>query len=201
MSATASRQRSGRPVSLKSNRQTPTDSDQGLSAYALDRIRFHANRLSRRPGFPTRDRDDLEQELAIDPVKALRKLDPNRSSLPTFISRVVNRRCIALIRDARRYRRENVSLDDTCGDEIASDFRHRMTGYARADDVERRERAEVVQGAVAALPERLRDIAVLLMAHSQADTARVLGVSETSIDRARKQIREHFIRAGLRELI
>lgn len=169
--------------------------------FAVERIRFHARRLSRIGALRHLACGDLEQELALDLIRALPKFDPSRASMKTYICRVIERRCASLVRDARRYRRETVSLDNTSGDEIASDFRHRMRGYAPVDEVERRERAEVVQGAVSALPERLRDIAVLLMAHSQADTARVLGVSETSIDRARKQIREHFIRAGLRELL
>ena len=58
-----------------------------------------------------------------------------------------------------------------------------------------------MQKAVRELPERLHKIAVLLMSHTQAEAARELGVSETTIHRARKQIREHFEEAGIQDLL
>jgi DNA-directed RNA polymerase specialized sigma24 family protein len=77
------------------------------------------------------------------------------------------------------------------------DERHRLTGYTPVDAIEVAERAEAVNKAVESLPPRLGEIAKLLMHHSQAEVARILGVSETAIDRARKQIATHFIEIGI----
>jgi RNA polymerase sigma factor (sigma-70 family) len=185
------------------NATSPTvASPSPIDPYAQDRIAYHARRLSRKPGFTISDVPDLEQELAMDLLKALPKFDPSKASLPTFISRVVNRRCLGLLRDARHpKRRGDTSLDAAMGDEVAQDQRHRMTGHRPADGVEKAEVAEVVQLAVGKLPDRLHKIAVLLMSHTQAEAARELGVSETTIHRARKQIREHFKEAGVPELL
>ena len=178
------------------------DSQSPIDPYAKKRIEYHAKRLSRKPGFTPSDVPDIEQELALDLLKALPKFDPSKASLPTFISRVVNRRCISLLRDARHpKRRGGTSLEAAMGEEIAQDQRHRMTGYRPDDSADQSEVAEVVQKAVRDLPERLHKIAVLLMSHTQAEAARELGVSETTIHRARKQIREHFEEAGIQDLL
>lgn len=167
-----------------------------LDSYARDRIAFQARRLIRNPILRQFDREDLEQELAIDLVKALRKFDPARAGLRTFICRVLARRCISLLREARRRCRQTASLQDDTANDITADHRHHMIGYTRPDPIQQRERAEAVAAAMDRLPQRLRDIAHLLMHHSQADTARILGVSQTSIDRARKQIAQHFVAIG-----
>jgi RNA polymerase sigma factor (sigma-70 family) len=178
------------------------DESNKIDQYAFERIQYQANRLSRKLGFTPSDVPDIEQELAMDLLKALPKFDPSKASLPTFISRVVNRRCLGLLRDARHpKRRGGTSLDAAMGDEVAQDQRHRMTGHLPTDEVEKAEVAEVLQQAVGKLPDRLHKIAVLLMSHTQAEAARALGVSETTIHRARKQIREHFEEDGVRELL
>lgn len=178
------------------------DSQSPIDPYAQGRIDYHARRLSRKPGFTISDVPDIEQELALDLLKALPKFDPNKASLPTFISRVVNRRCISLLRDARHpKRRGGTSLEAAMGDDIAKDQRHRMTGYRPDEAPEKAEVAEVVQQAVGKLPERLHKIAILLMSRTQAEAARELGVSETTIHRARNQIREHFEEIGVQDLL
>lgn len=185
------------------NATAPTvDSQSPIDPYAQQRIEYHARRLSRKPGFTLSDVPDIEQELAMDLLKALPKFDPSKASLPTFISRVVNRRCLGLLRDARHpKRRGGTSLDASMGDEVTQDQRHRMTGHRPVDEVEKAEVAEVVQLALGKLPDRLHKIAVLLMTHTQAEAARELGVSETTIHRARKQIREHFEESGVQDFL
>ena len=174
-----------------------------LSTYAQDRIRFHANRLSRKAGFDRSEREDLEQELAMDLLRALRRFDPTRSSLPTYISRVIYRRCCTLLRDSRKPMRHLGSLGERAGDQLIRDERHRMTGYEPdrfRPTVEDKETAELVQQAVSQLPDNLKRVALLLMTHTQAEASRVLGVSESSIHRSRQKIRKRLARLGLRLL-
>lgn len=174
----------------------PADGPVLLDAYEMDRVRFCAKQLSRMRSFSRDDADDIAGELLVDVYRALPRFDPGRASRHTFVCRVIGMRRKSLIRDARRRFRDTVPLDGPNPVEVDHDVRHRMTGYTPADEVAAAERAEAVGKAVERLPLRLREIAVLLMHHSQADAARILGVSETSIDRARKQIFRHFMEIG-----
>lgn len=171
-----------------------------LDAYEMDRVRFCAKQLSRMRSFCRDDADDIAGDLLVEIYRALPRYDPNRASRHTFICRVIATRRKSLIRDARRRFHDTIPLDGPSPVEVDHDVRHRMTGYTPLDEVAAAERAEAVGKAIERLPLRLREIAVLLMHHSQADVARILGVSETSIDRARKQIFQHFMEIGSENL-
>lgn len=171
-----------------------------LDAYEMQRVRFYARKLSGRRPFGPDDADDIASELLVDIYRALPRFDPNRACRHTFICRVIAIRCHSLLRDARRRFRNTVPLDGPKPVEVDQDFRHRMTGYTPVDDLVTAERTEAVGKALERLPLRLRQIAELLMYHSQAQVARMRGVSETSIDRARRQIAQHFIKIGVENL-
>jgi RNA polymerase sigma-70 factor, ECF subfamily len=55
--------------------------------------------LARRPGFGSSDRDDIEQELALDLIVRLRNYDPAKARRTTFMARIVEHRIATLIEE------------------------------------------------------------------------------------------------------
>lgn len=170
--------------------------------YILNRIRYHAGDLARTLGLGFHDVEEVEQDLAADLSNALRRYDAQRSSLRTFVCRVIRRRCLALRREGwQRRERAPMPLSGVREATVDRDRRLNKVQADPSDAAEQRELMEKVRVAVASLPECLREIATLLMDYSQAETARRLGVSEPTILRARRKILAHFAAAGLEDLL
>lgn len=167
-----------------------------LDHFEMQRVRYSARQLVRTRLFGSDDIDDLASELLVEVYRALPRFDPTRASRHTFICRVLSHRRGSLIRDARRRLRESTSLEPTVADQTDRDLRLRLSGHTPIDPRTYAERAQAVGRAIQRLPARLRPIAEALKHHTQAEAARLLGVSETAINRARHQIRERFTRIG-----
>ena len=171
-----------------------------LDAFEMDRVHFCAKQLSRMRSFCRDDADDIAGDLLVEICRSLPNFNPALANRHTFICRVIATRRKTLIRKARRRFRDSVSIDGPIADEIDHDVRHRMTGYTPTDDRAAAERAEAVSKAIERLPTHLREIALVLMHHSQREAAAILGVSETLIHRARKEILQVFTRIGRENL-
>ena len=76
-----------------------------LTDYARTLIRFKARQLCRLHGFSRSDEEELQQDLWVAVVKQADNFDPQRSSLDTFIDRVVNTQVAMILRERRRKKR------------------------------------------------------------------------------------------------
>ena len=163
-----------------------------------------SNELIGRYGLTPDDREDLEQEMALDLLLRLPKFDPERACLNTFIARVVERRVSTIIRHrtaAKRDCRSHVcSLDEPIPGVEGCSTRHDMISQGDCDlrvgrygrsEVERLDLRIDVSLVLAGLPPELRALAERLCTHSVTEIARELGVPrstlyETGIARLRK---------------
>lgn len=99
----------------------------GIDPYVTSQVRFHARQLIRHPAIQNVDAEDLEQELMLHYLCRRSAFDSTRASWPTFIDRVLTRKCASLVdRACRQKRSADVcveSLDQLlCEDpDVASD--------------------------------------------------------------------------------
>ena len=68
----------------------------GIDPRAVNTVRFHARRLTRRRAVPGMEVEDYEQDLTLDLLHRLKKYDSSRSGIATFIDRVVRHRSASL---------------------------------------------------------------------------------------------------------
>lgn len=182
--------------------------DADLPAYAKSLIRFKAKQLSRKPGFSRSDQEDLEQELTLHLLRHAVDFDPERGSLNTFVSRVIDSAVAMILRDRNRLKRAAGhrvrSLDiprivadsvTTLGAGLTPDDAHRRLGTVPDADV--KERLVTLAAARASLPAGLQRVCDLLASGSEAAAARELNVSRRKIRNAKEQIKRHFDSAGL----
>lgn len=149
------------------------------------------------------DREDIEQELALDLIRRWPKFDPERAQPRTFIARVVRNRISTIIRhrmsEQRRFEQlGQVPINRTIEEEVTSCFR---TGRPERIDQEYVELEHDVNAVLAELPPELREIGELLRTKSRADVARELGISESTLRYRIEKLRSVFEEAGFRDCL
>lgn len=189
-----------------------TTAQQGPDPYAAWLIRLKAKQLVGRAGFTQSDRPDIEQELHLDLLRRLPKLDESRAKRTTFIRHVVENRVASLLAErtaaARDYRRCTTSLDEpadgeggSCatalGDTLDGDAFLRRLGRGDGDDAGGQDLRLDVERVLAALPEDLRALAEGLMAETASEVARRHGVAHSTLRYRIGRLREHCEGAGL----
>lgn len=158
-------------------------------------IRRTARRLSRRPGFANADREDLEQELALELLQRRADHDPGKGTLAAFATGVLRRRAADLLREHGAEKRggggrglslndevrsadgEQVERADTLG---AADGERRL-GRESLSESERRVRRLDVEAVLARLPGHLRRLCELLKDMGVAEAARHAGITRATL--------------------
>lgn len=187
------------------------DLDLVLGEYANKLIRHKARQLVDQFGFTRSDRDDLEQELRTHLFQQAARFDPERGSASTFISRVLSRKVVSIIRhrcaEQRHCYRVACSLNDLVRDE---DDAWLERGQTLPPDADRRRTAatEVLSDlsidlhqAVDALEPRLQRLWHMLLSNTVTDAARELGVSRFVVYARVQELREHFAAHGLQTYV
>ncbi len=181
--------------------------------YARTLIRVKARQLIRRPGFCRSDQEDVEQDLFLHLLGQAQHFDPDRSSLNTFIARVVDSAVAMLVRERGRIKRSpagdakvqslEVKVEQTEGPPVPlwaiisiADLQRR-TGTTSLPDAEKYELAEDVANSIASLSPEQQEVCRSLMERNLTATKRELGMSRRSFDAAMECIRDHFAQAGL----
>lgn len=180
-----------------------------LTDYAKNLIKFKAHQLSRRRGFTPSDQSELQQQLWTSVVQAADQFDPAKSSLNTFIDRVVNSAVAMILRGRRRKKRADgfhaQSLDEPVqqnghaeplGASVSDADRGRRTGTVPPDETARREDEEAVAHALQQMPEYIRDVCRRVMGGSISSAARELGTSRRQIRKALAKAQPYVERAG-----
>lgn len=178
-----------------------------LSEYASKLIKHKAKQLVGRFGFTRSDRADIEQDLILHLLQQMRHFDPKRGSENTFVSRIVNRKVVSIIRhhcaEQRSVRRVDWSLNEPAQDEDGNPIERGQTLGTNADRRDGRA-AEPPQDLMLDLRRALETLDVelrrawdALLTGSVADAARQLGISRFVVYARAAKIREHFAAAGL----
>lgn len=162
----------------------------GIDEYAARLIRHKAYQLIGTAGFTESDREDLEQEMALDLIMRLPKFDPNKAAHTTFVARVIERKISKLIRhrkqEKRDYRRETNSLSESVETEfgsveraqtISQDEYDRRIGRHGRPEAERLDMHLDVSLAISQLPPDLKPMAERLLTHSITEVASEFGIS------------------------
>lgn len=181
--------------------------------YAKRLLKVKARQLVRRSEFRRFERSDIEQELATYVIQKAHLYDTARSSVHTFIARVVDSAVAIMIRHQHRVKRaaglSAWSLDGTVfgKDEDVTPLsalitetdlcrRHSRRPLSR----QRRHELEAdLHTAMKGLSPDLQEIALRLMGGSEVSIARDLGISRRQVRNAMAKVREHFEGVGLAE--
>ncbi len=187
----------------------------GLGSYAARQIRFRARQLIGRYGFTRDDREDLEQELALDLLRRLPRFDPERASLNTFVARVVDHAVATIIgrqkASSRGYRVSKISLDDHVRDDQGNespfsevlDAAAYLRQTARGDflTLEDQDRGIALADATRSLPCDLRKLCYLLANYSISEISQETGIPRSTLYGRIAEIRARFARAGLTQYL
>lgn len=183
----------------------------GLDEFAMRLVRCTARQLVGRAGLTASDREDIEQDLALDLLAHLPQYDPRRASAEAFTTHVVRNAVRTLLRrrcaERRDWRRCRASLDaETSADDgaflglcetLLAEAFLRRTGRSDESEPGRRDLRIDVADAVADLPPALRRIAEGLSRGNPTDVSRAAGVGRDAVYRAIHEIRALFAAAGL----
>jgi RNA polymerase sigma-70 factor (ECF subfamily) len=189
--------------------------DAAFGPYAARQIRFKAHQLVGRYGFTHDDREDLEQELAMDLLRRLPKYDRERASHNTFVARVVDHAVATIIERQKTLRRGHrvpkVSLDapqyDGEGNEtprsevLDAAFYLRQTVRSDFRSPEDQDRAISLVDAVRSLPPDLEELCSLCSEYTVSDISRLIGIPRSTLYARLSKIRILFERAGLRHYL
>jgi len=158
-------------------------------------IRRTARQLARRPGFTDADREDLEQELALELVQRCSAHDPGKGTLAAFAAGVLRRRAADLLREQGAKKRGGGGQGLSLNDEVRSEDGERVERADTLDaaDGERRLDKESpsaleqcacrmdMEAVLARLPERLRRLCELLKGVPVAEAARHAGITRATL--------------------
>jgi len=176
----------------------------GLDGYAETTVQCAVSRLITKFGFPEQEREDLEQDLRLYLLTALKEYDSTRAKRSTFIKDCVENRVFNLLRDRRRIRRDPRRVgrlgdeDDGDSNEVsASSLSDRQAGLEQGHSDLRMDLAAVI----AALPQRQRDICALLPNLTLSRIAQQLCIHRQTVHRDLKLIRAAFDEAGLADYL
>lgn len=183
----------------------------GLDEFAMRLVRCTARQLVGKAGFTASDREDIEQDLALDLLAHLPHFDPRRASAEAFATHIVRNAVRTLLRrrcaERRDWRRCRTSLDadvaasdgpvlGLCEALVAEAF-FRRTGRTDETAPGRQDLRLDLAGAVAGLPPGLRRIAVGLARGNPTDVSRSAGIGRDAVYAAIREIRTRFAAAGL----
>lgn len=183
-----------------------------LGDYASRLVKWKAAQLVGRAGFTESDRADIEQDIAFQVLRRIRKFDPARGRFEATVRRIVEN-AVADILAARKaacrdYRRRGPSLNETVRDENGKRVERSETfesgGHlrrTRRPASERRDLKLDLDDVIAELPPDLRRLCERLRNESPTEIARDMGIPRGTLYERMRKIREHFERRGLGEYL
>jgi RNA polymerase sigma-70 factor (ECF subfamily) len=145
-------------------------------------IKQKTNELVGHFGITEDDREDIEQDLALDLIERWPQFDAKRSKPCTFITLVVEHEVSEIIRhrmtEQRRFEQINGSLTHSIEEEVTTNFR---THQPHRLDQEYFELTEDVASVLERLPPELRELCERLKTDSIAVVADQMGIPLTTL--------------------
>ncbi len=178
-----------------------------LDEYTTNLVKSAVRRLIGHFGFSRSDCQDVEQDLVLHLLRQMGRFDPKRSGRNTFITRIVQRKIVSIIRHRcaaqRHYARVAWSLDETAPDgegasaergntlDVDADRRRTSTGELPTDLAIDLARAKDTLGV------ELQAVWDALLDSSKSEAARRLKCSRSAVHARVAKIRAHLEEAGL----
>ena len=171
-------------------------------------LRAIAKELTNYGGFEYHEREDLEQDLRTALVQRLPLFKPEKSSLKTFIRRVVKCKAADLVEHRYRQMRnaefeeeeglDDIRADGTCLlDSVTNDCHDLRLGIERRDPQEEFELQQDVQATLKSLPPDLQQVCQVVLEHKHSPEE----MREFFSEKVLKQLHAHFARAGLEDYL
>jgi RNA polymerase sigma-70 factor (ECF subfamily) len=181
----------------------PRNRYSGVAPFAIWLIRRKADRLVGRAGFSPSDREDLEQEIALDLLVRLKRFDPARATFRTFVVRVIDHKVADILEERcaakRDWRRNGDSLDDLVDEEDGGRVERWQT-LLGADGHDAEDRVDLrldIEAALRTLPPALQEACEWLRNQSYTEASRATGIPRSTLQDRMKKVRAVFEKAGL----
>ena len=186
-----------------------------MGGYAQTFINLRSVKLVGILGLSRSDIEDIRQDLRIHLLERLPNYDPNKSTKKGFIAMVLNNRIRTIIRlhrtSAEAMDCGTVSLDEQFSDADSQPIRLFETvdeeevlmnfGIIRRRNIEHAEMRIDVERFLSRLPDRLRELCLMLQEKSVSQIARETGTSRQKIHAELVRMRVLAEQSGLREYI
>ncbi len=193
----------------------PDEFSEKLDRFAHGIIHRKAKQLIGRAGFTKQDRKDIEHDLILRLLQALRSFDPARAHRNAFITTVIERSVANILRDKRAEKRDHRRIcslnivigeeeDETpieLGDTISQRELDVRLGQARRIGHQLSQLKQDLQEAIDKLPDALRDLAERLKTQNVSEIARDLGVPRTTVHHSVRRLRQRFENTGLKDYL
>lgn len=163
----------------------------------MDQVEFWARRLGRMFRLSESDRDDVRQELFMTVMRAMRRHDRSRACEATFITRVLDRHTRHIARRISTARARTGLSSQTLSQTSTPEPVGNDPGkgeYSQQDTVSLQ--MDVIS-VLNQMPTGLRQISEALMMEDASDVAERLGLHRSTVYRRIRQIRLHFMGAGI----
>ncbi|MHB1001437.1 MAG: sigma-70 family RNA polymerase sigma factor [Armatimonadota bacterium] len=180
----------------------------GLTPEMVNLVKHKAYTLSNQFGFSPEDREDLEQDMALQLLSALQSYNPKKGTLSTFADRVIRHWTSELIRSRstmkRDYTKITCSFDDLCS---AEDGEYEtLADIIGTDDIAPEnitlgcidgiELKADIDRVIDRLPENLRDLCISLKTQDVADYCEATGIPRSTAESRLRKLRKIFKKAG-----
>lgn len=164
-----------------------------IDEYITKRVQYWARCLAMRFRMQDDRRDDLEQDLTLEILKASKRYDSRSSSWHTFACRVLHVAAKRISQqEIRRINLENKPVKERLN---VSTGHRSIINHLEIDDCDDIGQAELrmdVEVILEQMPEQLQTLAKLLMTHTPQEAAEEMGIHANSVYRMLDQIRDHF---------
>lgn len=187
---------------------------QELDEQTVETIRIKAWGLIGNYGFTYDDFDDIQQEITLDLLTRLSEYDPDKASIRTFISRIIDYKVQQITEerstDKERIRQASASLNDSFS-ESEGELTERIQSVtqnnlpwnesdAGSPAVDLSNLRVDLRRVLSTLSPQQLDICARLSRDNIADVARQMGLPRMTLYYHLKKIREHFENAGLKNI-
>jgi RNA polymerase sigma-70 factor (ECF subfamily) len=177
----------------------PRNSYECFDRTVADYIRIKAEELVGTGPFPKDDKEDIQQEFALEIIKQTEKYDSFKAKKYTFIQRVIENKIANMLKYKKALCRSNVvyfSLNNNTEkilDQPESlHSNNAIRSYAIKNDLEE---------AIASLPKELRNICCFLKSLNVSETARKTGLPRSTVSNRIKRIKKLFQEKNLHKYL
>ncbi len=188
------------------------DDQSQIDRFTRGIIRRKIKQLIGRAGFTKQDWEDLEQDMVVRVLQALKSFDPDHAHRNKFVTAVVERYVANILRDKQARKRDHrritsinvtISIRDEGPTELTQTIGQRELDarrgrHPRSSD-ELAQLARDVAEVIGKLPAELRELAERLKSESVSDIARDMGVPRTTLNEIVRRLRRRFENGGLKD--
>lgn len=168
-----------------------------LTEEDLTTIEVNANRLVGNFGFTFQDREDIQQDLALDLLESLPRFDATKAKRSTFVKHCIENRISKMIRSNGCQCRDHRRLKSLNHEGPEDESCDPVEATGRMPESERLALRLDMESVISSLPTDEREICELLPFHSPFAISKQLGRSKQQVYAAVRAIRKAFAAAEI----